>query len=125
MEGLLADMYIYIYENMYALTGIYDKLTTYSNAIMGTLADGGVLHDAYLVVRTVAFGLLAVYFVIAFGTRMTGRETSPSIVFKTLLEYFIGFAFALNSFTMVNGFLKQETGSQHICWRIAREQKVS
>ncbi len=110
MEGLLADMYIYIYENMYALTGIYDKLTTYSNAIMGTLADGGVLHDAYLVVRTVAFGLLAVYFVIAFGTRMTGRETSPSIVFKTLLEYFIGFAFALNSFAMVKWFFEAGDG---------------
>ena len=110
MEGLLADMYIYIYENMYALTGIYDKLTTYSNAIMGTLADGGVLHDAYLVVRTVAFGLLVVYFVIAFGTRMTGREVSPSIVFKTLLEYFIGFAFALNSFTMVKWFFEAGDG---------------
>ena len=101
MEALLANMYTYIYDNMYALTGIYDKLTTYSNAIMGTLADGGSLHNAYLIVRTVAFGLLAVYFVIAFGTRMEGREISPSIVFRTLLEFFIGFAFALSSFQIV------------------------
>ena len=85
MEALLANMYTYIYDNMYALTGIYDKLTTYSNAIMGTLADGGSLHNAYLIVRTIAFGMLTVYFVIAFGTRMEGREISPSIVFRTLL----------------------------------------
>lgn len=110
MEALLANMYTYIYDNMYALSGIYDKLTTYSNAIMGTLADDGPLYSAYLVARVIAFGFLTIYFIIAFGTRMEGRDVSPSIVFKTLLEFFVGFAFALSSFQIVKWFFELGDG---------------
>ena len=101
---ILANMYITIYDGMYSNAGIYNTLTLYSNAIMGSFSKSGVLHSAYLGIRTIAFGILIVYFIIAFGTKMQGRETSPSIVFKTLLEYFVGFALALESFDIVVNF---------------------
>lgn len=106
MEKFLANMYITIYDGMYSNAGIYNTLTLYSNAIMGSFSKSGVLHSAYLGIRTIAFGILIVYFIIAFGTKMQGRETSPSIVFKTLLEYFVGFALALESFDIVVNFFK-------------------
>lgn len=101
MERLLANWYLYIYDSMYTQSKTYDTLTSYSNAVIGTLSSSGVMHDAYLVMRTIAFGILTVYFIITFGSRMEGRETSPAMVFKTLLEYFVGYALALFSFDIV------------------------
>lgn len=57
MEKMLASMYIYIYQNLFASTKTYEKLTTYSDAIMTTLEEGGVLHNFYLTLRILAFGI--------------------------------------------------------------------
>ena len=101
MERLLANWYLYIYNSMFTQSKTYDTLTTYSDAIMDTIGPDGPMHSAYLVMRTIAFGILTVYFIITFGSRMEGRENSPAMVFKTLLEYFIGYALALFSFDIV------------------------
>lgn len=101
MEKMLASMYIYIYQNLFASTKTYEKLTTYSDAIMTTLEEGGVLHNFYLTLRILAFGMLTVYFIITIGTRMEGRENSPSVMFKTFLQFFVGYALALFSFDIV------------------------
>ena len=61
MEKFLANMYITIYDGMYSNAGIYNTLTLYSNAIMGSFSKSGVLHSAYLGIRTIAFGILIVY----------------------------------------------------------------
>lgn len=106
MEKFIASMYILIYDSLYSESGIYDTLTLYSNAIMDSLSSDGLLHSAYVGIRAIAFGILTVYFIISFGTKMQGRETSSSIVFKTLLEYFIGFALAFESFDIVVNFFK-------------------
>ena len=57
MEKFLANMYITIYDGMYSNAGIYNTLTLYSNAIMGSFSKSGVLHSAYLGIRTIAFGI--------------------------------------------------------------------
>lgn len=103
MERLLANWYIYIYDNLYTQTGTYEKLTTYSDAIMSTLGPNGSMHQAYLTMRIIAFGILTVFFVITLGTRLEGREMSPSVIFKTLLEFFVGYVLALFSFEIVRG----------------------
>ena len=101
MGHFIASMYLFIYNSMYSLDGIQKILTTYSNAISDTLADGGPMHAVYVQLRIVALGMLAVYFIISFGTRMAGRETSPKIIFTTLIQYFVGFALAMYSFEIV------------------------
>ena len=94
MDHFIASMYLLIYNSMYSLDGIQKILTTYSDAISDTLADGGPMHSVYVQLRVIALGMLAVYFVISFGTRMAGMETSPKVIFKTLIQYFVGFDFA-------------------------------
>lgn len=101
MGHFIASMYLFIYNSMYSLDGIQKILTTYSNAISDTLADGGPMHAVYVQLRIVALGMLAVYFIISFGTRMAGRETSQKIIFTTLIQYFVGFALAMYSFEIV------------------------
>ena len=95
MERLIANWYIYIYDNLFTQKESFERLTMYSNAIVKTLEPGGELHTVYLAMRTIALGLLVVYFVISFGTKMQGRETSPAVLFQIFIKYFIGFAFAL------------------------------
>lgn len=102
MYRLLASIYIYIYNNLYTTSDTYDQLTTYSNAIRGVLEPAGSFHSTYMVVRTLAMGMLGVYFVISLGTKLSDKQTSPAIVFKTLLEYFVGFALAFFSFNIVS-----------------------
>lgn len=101
MDHFIASMYLLIYNSMYSLDGIQKILTTYSDAISDTLADGGPMHSVYVQLRVIALGMLAVYFVISFGTRMAGMETSPKVIFKTLIQYFVGFVLAMYSFEIV------------------------
>lgn len=106
MNRLLANWYLYIYDNMFSLNGISDQLTTYSDAITGALSDEGLLHSAYIVMRTLGVGMLVVYFIITLGTRLQGNNTSPAIFFKSMLEFFVGYMLAMNSFDIVrNMFL--------------------
>lgn len=58
MELILANMYIYIYENLYSLSGVYEKLTMYSDAIMGALDESGPLHDIYLLIQVLELACL-------------------------------------------------------------------
>lgn len=102
MEGFLANMYIYIYTSLFAPTATYEKLSLYSDAIQGALTDTSLLHTTYVTVRTLAFGMLAVYFIITLGTRFEGKEISPSVVFKTGLEFFVGYCLAFFSFDIVS-----------------------
>lgn len=101
MGRLLANWYIYIYNNLYYQSGTIDSLTMYSDAILGALKHSGTLYATYLIVRTVGFGLLTVYMIISLGTKMMGRETSTSVLVKTFLQYFVGYAIALKSFDIV------------------------
>ncbi len=101
MEALLASLYIYIYDNMYTQKSTYNLLTTYSDAIKNAISPNGNLHNIYLTIRIIAFGILTVYFIIALGTRLESRTASPSIVFKTLLQFFIGYVLAIFSFDIV------------------------
>lgn len=101
MDHFIASMYLLIYNSMYSLDGIQKILITYSDAISDTLADGGPMHSVYVQLRVIALGMLAVYFVISFGTRMAGMETSPKVIFKTLIQYFVGFVLAMYSFEIV------------------------
>lgn len=102
MERILANWYIYIYETLFTQTRIYDSLTSYSGAIIDALAKGGTLYGIYLGVRTIAFGILTVYFIITLGTRLEGRETSPAVIFRTCLQFFVGYALAFFSFDIVS-----------------------
>lgn len=101
MERLVANWYIYIYDNMYSFYGVYDELTKYSDAISGCFEEGGILHSAYVLMTSLGLGMLSVYFVIAAGTRLSGKNASTAQFFKTLVEFFIGYALALNSFDIV------------------------
>lgn len=106
MHLFLANMIVYIYDSLYTQNSTYDKLTTYSSAILRTLSKTGSMYQAYLSIRTIGFGILTVYFIIALGTKLEGRNTSPSIIFQTLLQYFIGYAMALFSFDIVTWMFK-------------------
>lgn len=106
MHIALANMLIYIYDNLYSQSRIKETLSLYSDAIMDALAPGSSLYALYLTIRSVGFGILAVYFIIALGTRMEGRETSPTVIFQTLLQFFVGYALALLSFDMVKWFFQ-------------------
>lgn len=106
MEKLLANWYTYIYDNMYSLNGIYVEMTRYSDAIMGVLEDGGSLHTIYVLMTSIGLGMLVVYFVISLGTRLQEKEVSPAIIFKTLLEFFVGYILALNSFDIVRNLFE-------------------
>lgn len=106
MELFLAKLYTYIYDSLYTQTGIYENLIMYSDAITKALEPGGLLHNFFLVVRTISFGVLMIYFIISLGTKLTGKETSPSIVFKLSLEFFIGFAFSWYAFDIVNSLFQ-------------------
>ena len=101
MHIALANMLVYIYDNLYGQSRMKDTLTLYSDAIIQSLTTGGSLYSLYLAVRTVGFGILTVYFIITLGTRLEGRETSPSVVFQTLLQFFVGYALAFMSFDCV------------------------
>lgn len=106
MHIALANMLIYIYDNLYSQSRIKETLSLYSNAIMDALASGSSLYALYLTIRSIGFGILTVYFIITLGTRLEGRETSPTVIFQTLLQFFIGYAFALLSFDMVKWFFQ-------------------
>lgn len=101
MESLLSSWYIYIYDNLYTQTGVYNLFTTYSDAIGEAISPDGNLHGIYLTIRIIAFGILTMFFIVTLGTRMESREASPSIVFKTLLQFFVGYTLALFSFDIV------------------------
>lgn len=101
MGRFIANMYLFIYDSIYTQSGTYKILTTYSDAILGTIGPNGTMHTAYLTMKTAAIGLLVVYFIIAFGTRMERLEVSMSVVFKTFLEFFAGFALITCSFDIV------------------------
>lgn len=101
MHIALANMLVYIYDNLYGQSRMKDTLTLYSDAIVQSLTTGGSLYSLYLAVRTVGFGILTVYFIITLGTRMEGRETSPSVMFQTFLQFFVGYALAFLSFGCV------------------------
>lgn len=101
MERFIANVYLFIYDSIYTQSGTYKILTTYSDAILGTIGPNGTMHTAYLTMKTAAMGLLVVYFIITFGTRMEGREISPAVVFRTFLEFFAGFALITCSFDIV------------------------
>jgi len=106
MHIALANMLIYIYDNLYSQSRIKETLSLYSNAIMDALASGSSLYTLYLTIRSIGFGILTVYFIITLGTRLEGRENSPTVIFQTLLQFFIGYAFALLSFDMVKWFFQ-------------------
>lgn len=92
------------YDISYTVLGADGDMKTvegYSDAISDTLADGGPMHSVYVQLRVIALGMLAVYFIISFGTRMAGMETSPKVIFKTLIQYFVGFVLAMYSFEIV------------------------
>lgn len=101
MDKLLANWYSYIFDCLYTQTSTYNMLTIYSNAILDALGPDGSMHAIYMFIRTIGFGILTVYFIIALGTRAESREFTPSVVFKTLLEYFVGYILALYSFDIV------------------------
>lgn len=101
MDRVLANWYVYIYNALFSQSGTYDTLTKYSDAVSSVLSSGGDLHTIYVATRTVAFGILSVYLVITLGTRMEGRETSPAVIFRTLLQFFVGYALAFFSFDIV------------------------
>ena len=101
MGLFLSNMIIYIYNSLYAQTGLYNTLTMYSGAIMGTLQDGGTLHTVYLTIRSVGYGVLVMYFVIAMGTKLSSRATSPNVIVQTLIQFLVGVAFTTMSFQIV------------------------
>lgn len=101
MDRVLANWYVYIYNALFSQTGTYDKLTTYSDAISSTLSPGGALYSVYIFVRTIAFGILTVYLVITLGTKLEGKEASPAVIFRTFLQFFVGYALAFFSFDIV------------------------
>ena len=101
MGLFLSNMIIYIYNSLYAQTGLYNTLTMYSGAIMGTLQDGGTLHTVYLTIRSVGYGVLVMYFVIAMGTKLSSRTTSPNVIVQTLIQFLVGVAFTTMSFQIV------------------------
>lgn len=76
-------------------------LTSYSEAILDTLGPDGSMYAIYLFIRTIGFCMLTVYFIITLGTRAESRDFSPSVMFKTFLEFFIGYVLALYSFDIV------------------------
>ena len=110
MGLFLSNMIIYIYNSLYAQTGLYNTLTMYSGAIMGTLQDGGTLHTVYLTIRSVGYGVLVMYFVIAMGTKLSSRTTSPNVIVQTLIQFLVGVAFTTMSF-----ICNYYTGNQNLC----------
>ena len=101
MGIFLSNMIIYIYNSLYAQTGLYKTLTMYSGAIMSTLQDGGALHTVYLTIRSVGYGVLVLYFIIAMGTKLSSRMTSPNVIVQTLIQLLVGVAFTTMSFQIV------------------------
>lgn len=107
MERFLANMYIYIYNNLFVQSDTYKSITTYSDAIMKALGSkNGALNNVYIGMEIFAYGILAVYFIITVGTMMEGREISMSIIFKTLLRFFVGAMLVSKSFEIVSSMFK-------------------
>lgn len=101
MGHFIASMCMFVYDSAYTQSGTYKILTTYSDAIMGAIGPDGTMHTVYLMMKTAAIGLLVVYFIIALGTKMESMEVSSSMVFRTFLEFFAGFALITCSFDIV------------------------
>ena len=57
MHIALANMLVYIYDNLYGQSRMKDTLTLYSDAIVQSLTTGGSLYSLYLAVRTVGLPL--------------------------------------------------------------------
>lgn len=106
MSTLAAFWYVYIYNTLYSTNAVYDSLTSYSEAITSALSSSGYLYAAYLIVRTIAQGLVSMYFIISLGTKLSGREMSTAGFFRCLIEYFVGYTLTLCSFDLVNYFFQ-------------------